>query len=47
MGYKHYLKNYFKALFDDISKYSSLVIVEKKWTLKIDDSATDIWLQTK
>lgn len=47
MEYKHYLKNYFKAVVDDISKFSSLVIVEKKWALKIDDSATDIWLQTK
>lgn len=30
MGYKHYLKTYFKALVDDISKLTSLVIVEKK-----------------
>lgn len=29
MGYEHYLKNYFKTLVDDISKYSSWAIVEK------------------
>lgn len=30
MEYKHYLKNYFKILVDDILKYSTLAIAEKR-----------------
>lgn len=47
MEYKHYLKNYFKILVDDILKYSTLAIAEKRWMLKINHSVTDMWLQTK